>query len=107
VRRVQERQRYKSDTSAARASFSRPNYRQHAGNIDQGDGNISIQAPAVAVHQPHQQGNEPCRNRLRARDLQRDFEQDDYEVYNSPQANLGAALAALGQLEDTPVMRRL
>jgi hypothetical protein len=26
---------------------------------------------------------------------------------NSPQANLGAALAALGQLEDTPAIRRL
>jgi hypothetical protein len=37
----------------------------------------------------------------------RDFEQDGHEVYNSPQANLGAALAALGQLEDTPVVRRL
>jgi hypothetical protein len=33
--------------------------------------------------------------------------QDALSVYNSPQANLGAALAALGQLEDTPAMRRL
>jgi hypothetical protein len=44
---------------------------------------------------------------LRARDLLRDFEQDGHEAYNSPQANLGAALAALGQLEDTPAIRCL
>jgi hypothetical protein len=38
----------------------------------------------------------------------RDFEQDDHEQDNSPQANqLGAALAALGQLEDTPIIRCL
>jgi hypothetical protein len=37
----------------------------------------------------------------------RDFEQDDHEVYNSPQANLGVPLAALGQLEYTPAIRRL
>jgi hypothetical protein len=29
------------------------------------------------------------------------------EVYNSPQTNLGAALAALNHLEDSPVVRRL
>jgi hypothetical protein len=40
-------------------------------------------------------------NCLCARDLRRDFEQDVREVYNSPQANLGAALAELGQLADT------
>jgi hypothetical protein len=34
----------------------------------------------------------------------RDFEQDGHEVYNPPQAYLGAALAALGQLEDTPAI---
>jgi hypothetical protein len=28
--------------------------------------------------------------------LVRDFEQDDHEVYNLPQANLGADLAELG-----------
>jgi hypothetical protein len=37
----------------------------------------------------------------------RDFEQDGHEIYNSPQANLGATLAALGQLEDTPAIWRL
>jgi hypothetical protein len=46
-------------------------------------------------------------NRLRARDLLSDFEQDGLEVYNSPQTNLGAALAALNQHEDTPTVRRL
>jgi hypothetical protein len=44
---------------------------------------------------------------LRARDLLRDIEQDGHEVYNSRQVNLGAALAALGQLEDTPAVRHL
>jgi hypothetical protein len=71
-------------------------------------GNIGMQAPAApAAAQPHQQCNEPCRNRLRARDLLRDFEQDGHEVYISPQANLGAGLASLGQLEDTRAIRRL
>jgi hypothetical protein len=36
-----------------------------------------------------------------------DFEWNGHEVYNYPQANLGAALAVLGQLENTPVVRRL
>jgi hypothetical protein len=44
---------------------------------------------------------------LRARDLLRDFECDGLEVYNSPQTNLGAALAALNHLEDSPAVRRL
>jgi hypothetical protein len=44
---------------------------------------------------------------LLARDLLRDFERDGLKVYNSPQTNLGAALAALNHLEDTPMVRRL
>jgi hypothetical protein len=44
---------------------------------------------------------------LLARDLLRDFERDGLEVYNSPQTNLGAALAALNHLEDTPTVRHL
>jgi hypothetical protein len=81
---------------------------QHTGNAGQGDVNICMQALAApAAHQPHQQGNEPRQNRLRTRDLLRDFEQDGHEVYNSPEANLGVALAALGQLKDTPVVRHL
>jgi hypothetical protein len=43
---------------------------------------------------------------LWAGDLLRDFERDGLEVYNSPQTNPGAALAALNQLEDTPAIRR-
>jgi hypothetical protein len=59
-----------------------------------------MQAPAAPVApEPHLQ-HKPHRSRLRARDLLRDFEQDGHEVYNSPQANPRAALAALGQLED-------
>jgi hypothetical protein len=54
-----------------------------------------------------QQGNEPRANRLRARDLLRDFERDGHEVYNSRQSNLGAALAALNYLEDSTAVRRL
>jgi hypothetical protein len=46
-------------------------------------------------------------NRLRARDLLRDFERNGLEVYNSPQTNLGAALAALNHLEDSTMVRRL
>jgi hypothetical protein len=51
--------------------------------------------------------DEPRRHCLRARDLLRDFEQDGHEVCNSPQANLGTALAELGQLGDTPANRCL
>jgi hypothetical protein len=36
-----------------------------------------------------------------------DFERDGLKVYNSPQTNLGAALAALNHLEDSPAVRRL
>jgi hypothetical protein len=44
---------------------------------------------------------------LRDKDLLRDFEEADLEVYNSLQTNLGAALAEVGQLEDTPAMHQL
>jgi hypothetical protein len=43
---------------------------------------------------------------LRARDLLRDFERDGLEVYNSLQTNLGAALATLNHLEDSPMVQR-
>jgi hypothetical protein len=73
---------------------------------DQPTCNIEGQAPtAPAAHQ--WQDNDPRRHCLHARDLLRNFEQDGNEVYNSPQANLGAALAELEQLEDTPATRRL
>jgi hypothetical protein len=44
---------------------------------------------------------------LCARDLLRDFGRNGLEVYNSPQTNLGVALAALNQLEDTPAIWHL
>jgi hypothetical protein len=84
-----------------------PTAGQYTGNAGQGDNNIRMEAPtAPPAHQQHQQ-HEPRRSRLCARNLLKDFEQDSHEVYNSPHANLGAALAALGQLEDTPAVRRL
>jgi hypothetical protein len=77
---------------------------QHVGNAQQGNDNIRMQAPAApANHQQH----EPCANHLRARDLPREFERGGLEVYNSPQTNLGATLAAVNQLEDTPTIRHL
>jgi hypothetical protein len=87
----------------------------HACNVVQGVGNQpagivgkGVLAPAAqAAPQQQQNRNEPRQNRLRARDLLKDFEQDGHEVYNSPQSNLGTTLAALGQLEDTPAIWRL
>jgi hypothetical protein len=75
-------------------------------NVGQVNDNFAAQAPPAAP-QPRQQGNEQRANRLRSRDLLRDFERDGLEVYNSPQTNLGAALAALNHLEDSPTVRRL
>jgi hypothetical protein len=62
---------------------------------------------APAAPQQRRQDDPPRANRLRARDLLRDFERDGLEVYNSPQTNLGAALAVLNHLEDSPAIRRL
>jgi hypothetical protein len=62
---------------------------------------------APAAPQRQQNHDESHRHNLRARDILKDFEQDGHEVYNLPQANLGATLAELGQLEDTPTTRRL
>jgi hypothetical protein len=62
---------------------------------------------APAAPQQRRQDDPSRANRLRARDLLRDFERDGLEVYNSPQTNLGAALATLNHLEDSPVIRRL
>jgi hypothetical protein len=66
------------------------------------------QAPAaLAAPQQRRQDNQPRANRLHARDLLRDFKRDGLEVYSAPQTNLGAALAALNHLEDSPTVRRL
>jgi hypothetical protein len=74
-------------------------------NAGQVNANIGQQAPAApaAPHQRHHD-DPPRANILRARDLLRDFERDGLEVYNSPQTNLGAALAALNHLEDSPAV---
>jgi hypothetical protein len=77
-------------------------------NTGQVNDNVGQQEPvAPATPQPRQQGNESRENRLRTKDLQGDFERDVLEVYNSPQTNMGAALAALNLLEDSPVVRCL
>jgi hypothetical protein len=62
---------------------------------------------APAAPQQRRQDDPPRANRLRARDLLRDFERDVLEVYNSLQTNLGATLAAINHLEDSPMIRRL
>jgi hypothetical protein len=100
--------RRQQELDAAAAGVGQPVANVGQGAVNQLAGNIGAQAPAApAAPQPHQQRNEPHRNHLRAKDLLRDFEQDGHEVYNSPQANLGAALAVLGHLEDTPAKRCL
>jgi hypothetical protein len=104
-----DEQRIESEnTNAARVVRCQQGLAAAAPTAEQPPGNIGMEAPAApAAPQPHQEGNEPHRNRLRARELLWDFEQDSHEVYNSPQANLGVALAALGQLEDTPTIQCL
>jgi hypothetical protein len=62
-------------------------------------------APAAPQQRHHD--DQPRANRLRARDHLRDFERDGLKVYNSRQTNLGATLAALNHLEDSPAVRRL
>jgi hypothetical protein len=77
-------------------------------NARQANANTREQAlVAPAAPQQRHQDDPPRANRLRARDLLRDFERDRLEVYNSPQTNLGAALPALNHLEDSPMIRRL
>jgi hypothetical protein len=77
-------------------------------NAGQVNANAGQQAPATpAAPQQRRQDDPPRANRLRARDLLRDFERDELEVYNSPQINLEAALAALNHLEDFPMNQRL
>jgi hypothetical protein len=62
---------------------------------------------APVAPQQRRHDDPPRANRLRARDLLRDFERDGLDVYNSQQTNLGAALAVLNHLEDSPAIRRL
>jgi hypothetical protein len=75
-------------------------------NAGQVNANTGQQAPAApAAPQQRRHDGPPRANRLRARDLLRDFERDGLEVYNSPQTNLGVALASLNHLEDSPTAR--
>jgi hypothetical protein len=77
-------------------------------NAEQVNANPEQQALVVpAAPQQRRHDDPPRANRLRARDLLRNFEHDGHEVYNSPQTNLGAALAVLNHLEDSPAIRRL
>jgi hypothetical protein len=78
---------------------------QQPANTGQVNANVGQQAPAAPVAPQQRRHDDPPRaNRLSARDLLRDFKRDGLEVYNSPQTNLGAALAALNHLEDSPMV---
>jgi hypothetical protein len=78
---------------------------QQPANAGQVNDNAGQQAPAAPVAPQQRRQDDPAHaNRLRARDLLRDFDHDGLEVYNSPQTNLGATLAALNHLEDSPVV---
>jgi hypothetical protein len=77
----------------------------NAGQVNANAEQQALAAPAAPQQRRHD--DPPRANRLRARDLLRDFECDSLEVYNSLQTNLGAALAALNHLEDSPTVRRL
>jgi hypothetical protein len=85
----------------ANAGQVNPNARQANANARQ----QALVAPAAP--QQRRQDDPPRANRLHAQDLLMDFERDGLEVYNSPQTNLGSALAALNHLEDSPMIRRL
>jgi hypothetical protein len=77
-------------------------------NVGQANANPAQQAlVAPAAPQQRRHDDPPRANRLRARDLLRDFERDGHEVYNSPQTNLGVALTVLNHLEDSPAIRCL
>jgi hypothetical protein len=77
-------------------------------NVGQVNANAGQQAPAApAAPQQRRHDDPPRANRLRARGLLKDFERDGFEVYNSPQTNSGATLAALNHLEDSLAVRRI
>jgi hypothetical protein len=74
-------------------AIAAPSVGHQPANTGQVNANVGQQAPAApAAPQQRHQDDPPRANRLRARDLLRDFEHDGLEVYNSPQTNLGAAL---------------
>jgi hypothetical protein len=71
----------------------------NARQVNANAGQQAVAAPAAPQQRRHD--DPPRANRLHARDLLKDFEHDDLEVYNSPQTNLGAAL---NHLEYSPVV---
>jgi hypothetical protein len=77
----------------------------NAGQANANAGQQALAAPAAL--QQRRQDDLPRANRPHARDLLTDFERDGLEVYNLPQTNLGAALATLNHLEDSPMVWRL
>jgi hypothetical protein len=96
-----EQHQERENANAARAvrrqqelAVATPAVGQQLANGGQVNANIRQQA-LVAPAAPQQRccDDPPRANRLHARDLLRDFERDVLEVYNSPQTNLGAALA--------------
>jgi hypothetical protein len=112
---IDEQRQERENANAARAvrrqqelTIATPGAGQPPANAWQVNANVGQQA-LVAPAAPQQlfHDDPPRANRLRVRDLLRDFERDGLEVYNSLQTNLGAALAALNHLEDSLMIRRL
>jgi hypothetical protein len=93
---VQRQER--ENTNAARVvrrqqEIATPGADLQLANVGQVNANPAQQAlVAPAAPQQRRHNDPPHANRLRARDLLRDFERDGLDVYNSPQTNLGAAL---------------
>jgi hypothetical protein len=112
---IDEQRQERENTNAARAArrqqelaAAAPGAGQQPANAGQVNTNVEQQVPtAPAAPQQGRHDDPPRANRIHTRDILRDFERDGLEVYNSPQTNLGAALAALNHLEDSPMVRRL
>jgi hypothetical protein len=93
--------RRQQEIAASGADLQPANARQVNANPAQ----QALVAPAAPQQRRHD--DPPRANKLRARDLLRDFERDGLDVYNSLQTNLGAPQAILNHLEDSPAIRRL
>jgi hypothetical protein len=110
-----EQRQESENANAARAvrrqqelAAAAPTVGHQLANVGQVNTNVRQQAlVAPAAPQQRRRDDPPRANSLRTRDLLRDFERDGLKVYNSPQTNLGAALAALNHLEDSPMVRHL
>jgi hypothetical protein len=108
-----EQHQERENANAARAvrrqqelAAATPGAGQQPANAVQVNTNTGQQAPAApAAPQQRCHDDPPRPNRLRARDLLRDFERNGLEFYNSLQTNLGDALSALNHLEYFPMVR--